>query len=230
MRDQHPNFTFPAPRARVARVARGFTMIEILTVIAIIAVLMSVASVGIQKMDAGQATSTALAVSEALFDEARSAAVGRGTRSRILIHNDPSEEERGRYLRYMAVAVLNQDGEWEVTSRGTTLPSGVYFDAVSSSATSDRVTGIGTYGTASIELPGENRSSTSCYYYEFNAEGLCVNGDSGETPGAAFILVGGVLTPNEDTPRMKDNNRVGFIVWRNGRSSLIRNPDQIASN
>ena len=81
-------------------------MVELLAVIAVIAILMSVAAVGIQKMDQGQATSTGLSVSEALFDEARSAAIGRGTRSRVYLHNDPSPEQRDRFLRLMAVATL----------------------------------------------------------------------------------------------------------------------------
>ena len=46
---------------RVAvRLRRAFTMVEILAVIAVIAILMSVAAVGIQKMDQGQSTAAAL--------------------------------------------------------------------------------------------------------------------------------------------------------------------------
>ena len=210
-------------------------MVEILAVIAVIAILMSVAAVGIQKMDAGQATGTAAAVSEAIFDEARSAAVGRGTRARVVIHNDSSPDRRDRYLRYMAVCVEIDDGgspTWEFASRGTTLPSGVFYDQEATDAATATVPDIGTYGTMSITLPGRRNDPVECIYYEFNGEGLCVDGGesnetTGKSPGAAFVLTGGVLPPNEDTPRVKGNNRVGFVVWRNGRSSIFRNPNHI---
>jgi type II secretory pathway pseudopilin PulG len=204
-------------------------MVEILAVIAVIAILMSVAAVGIQKMDQGQATSTALAVSEAIFDEARSSAVGRGTEARVLIHNDPAPDERDRYLRYLVVAV-KENGNWVISSRGTSLPSGVYFDAEATADARTRVSGIGTFGEMSIALPGDKGAQRRCIYYEFNAEGLCVDSEAGGEPGAAFVLSGGVLPTNETKPRVQGNNRVGFVVWRNGRSSIFRNPEQITSN
>ena len=87
----------------------GFTLVEIMAVMMVIAILLSVAAGGIQNIDRGQATTTALAVTESLFDEARSEAVGRGTRARLLIHkelNDKELEDRERYLSYMCVACL----------------------------------------------------------------------------------------------------------------------------
>lgn len=216
----------------------GFTMVEILAVITVIAILMSVASVGIQKMDAGQATGTAAAVSEAIFDEARGAAVGRGTRARVVIHNDPRADQRDRFLRYMAVCVEVEDGAtmtWKFPSRGTTLPSGVFFDEDATLAATTTVPELGTYGTMIISLPGQRNNLVDCIYYEFNSEGVCVDGGvdgdtAGASPGAAFVLAGGVLPPNEDKPRVKGNNRTGFVVWRNGRSSIFRNPDHITPN
>ncbi|MBI24604.1 MAG: hypothetical protein CMN05_13600, partial [Roseibacillus sp.] len=47
-----------------------------MAVMMVIAILLSVAAVGIQSIDRGQATTTALAITEALFDETRSKAVG----------------------------------------------------------------------------------------------------------------------------------------------------------
>ncbi|MDA0767075.1 MAG: type II secretion system protein [Verrucomicrobia bacterium] len=206
---------------------QGFTMVEILAVIAVIAILMSVAAVGIQKMDQGQATSTALSVSEAIFDEARSAAVGRGARARVLIHNDPAEDQRARYLRYLAVAV-EVEGSWEIISRGTTLPSGVFFDVVGVQTATSSVPDIGTYGEMTIALPGDKASPKACYYYEFNAEGLCVDsGNDASLPGAAFVVAGGVMPPSAVEPKVQGNNRAGFVVWRSGRSSLFRNPEHI---
>ena len=210
----------------------GFTMVEILTVIAVMAILMSVAAVGIQKIDRGQATTTALAVAEALFDEARSVAVGRGTRARILVHNnldDSDDDDRVRYLRYLVVVVYDDESSsWELISRGTLLPAGVYFDPDLSDAAASKVGGIGTYGTTTMELPGVSDAAKSCYYYEFNGEGICVDGESaGADPGAAFVLVGGVRPSGQSEIISQGRNQAGFVIWRNGRTSLYRNPDQI---
>lgn len=207
-------------------------MVEVLTVIAVMAILMSVAAVGIQRIDKGQATTSALAISEALFDEARSAAVGRGTRARILIHNkldDRKDGDRERYLRYLAVVVYDEDSKtWERVSRGTLLPSGVYFDPDLSDQAAGSIPDIGTYGTTSMRLPGSDRTSKPCYYYEFNGEGICVDSDSsGAKPGGAFVLVGGIRTPGDKKPIMQGKNQSGFVVWRNGRTSLYRSPEQI---
>ena len=217
---------------------RGFTMVEVLTVVAVMAILMSVVAVGIQNIDRGQATTSALAVSEAVFDEARSAAVGRGARARVLIHNnlnDQDEDDRNRYLRYLAVAVHDAElDEWQLVSRGTQMPAGVYFDPELSEQASSSLPGIGTWGTTTIRLPGRDRGTKSCYYYEFNGEGICIDGGENATevdpevlPGAAFVLVGGARPSGRAKPIMQGKNRTGFVVWRNGRTALYRSPDQI---
>ena len=214
-------------------------MVEVLTVVAVMAILMSVAAVGIQNIDRGQATTSALAISEAVFDEARSAAVGRGTRARVLIHNnldDQDESDRDRYLRYLAVAVYDEElNGWELVSRGTLLPAGVYFDPDLSDQAAMSLPGIGTWGRTNLRLPGEDRSSKSCYYYEFNGEGICIDGgetagavNPGVRPGAAFVLVGGVRPGGRAKPKIQGRNQTGFVVWRNGRTALYRSPDQIS--
>lgn len=213
----------------------GFTMVEILTVVAVMAVLMSVAAIGIQKLDRGQATTTALAISQAVFAEARSVAVGRGTRARVYIHgemNDQDEEDQQRYLRYLIVAVLEdgKENDFEVVSRGTTLPNGVYFDPDASKDASSSVTGIGTWGRGEVDLPGSGSNVRNCYYYEFNGEGICVDGSKdGADPGAAYVLIGGVRQRDAEKPKMMGNNQTGFVVWRNGQTAIYRNPDQIGN-
>jgi hypothetical protein len=68
----------------------------------------------------------------------------------------------------------------------------------------------------------------SYYYYEFNAEGICT------TPGASFVVGAGsrsVKTPTEK-PRVTSAGKRdfgGFVVWRNGRTSVFRSPAQIAT-
>jgi len=207
-----------------------------MAVMAVIAVLLSVAAVGIQNIDRGQATTSAAAVTEALFDEARSAAVGRGTRARLLIHNDLNDgdpEDRARFLTFMCVAVLTSDaegnpgGQWEVITRGTSLPNGVYFSEKESEEVASKIN-VGKFGRMSIALPGDSRQAKQCIYYEFNSEGVCVDSDSnGAAPGAAVVLIGGARLRDEEEPRLRGNNKVGFVIWRNGRTSLFRNPEQI---
>jgi hypothetical protein len=59
--------------------------------------------------------------------------------------------------------------------------------------------------------------------YEFNSEGICL------TPGASFIIGTGVR-PDGQEPRATGEGKrdfAGFVVWRNGRTSLFRGPDEI---
>ena len=99
--------------ASISRFARrGFTLVEVLAVVSIIAILLSVAAVGIQRIDRGQATTSALALSEAVFNEARSLAIARGTRARVVIHNelnDADTQERERYRALLWVSVFTLD-------------------------------------------------------------------------------------------------------------------------
>ena len=221
----------PPPRRRA-----GFTLVEIMTVMMVIAILISVAAVGIQSIDRGQATTTAASVTEALFDEARSVAVGRGIRARLLIHkelNDAEEEDRQRYLSYMCVAVEGTDqggevqgGGWEVITRGTKLPAGVFFSVEESERVADAID-VGKPGTMRIKLPGLDEFK-ECYYYEFNPEGVCVDSENAAgQPGAAVVLISGARPKGQEEPKLLKNNKVGFVVWRNGRTSIFRSPEQI---
>ena len=59
--------------------------------------------------------------------------------------------------------------------------------------------------------------------YEFNSEGICT------TPGASFILGSGARAQGQQPTVTGAGKRdfAGFIVWRNGRTSLFRGPDEI---
>ena len=206
-----------------------------MAVMMVIAILLSVAAVGIQSIKGGQSTTTALSITEALFDEARSAAVGRGTRARLLIHKDlnDADYEGDRYLSYMYVAVegTNQAGEaqgggWTVETRVTKLPTGVYFSIEESERVAAAI-GLGKPGTMSIKLPGSD-ALKECYYFEFNPEGVCVDSENAASdPGAAVVLIRGALPRDAEEPTILKNNKVGFVIWRNGRTSIFRSPEQI---
>ena len=222
----------PPPRRRA-----GFTLVEIMTVMMVIAILLSVAAVGIQNIDRGQATTTAASITEALFDEARSAAVGKGIRARLLIHkelNDEDPEDFKRYLRRIYLAVEDtaqagdaQGGGWVVIERSIkALPNGVYFSAEESERVADAIK-VGQPGTMRIKLPGLD-AFKECYYFEFNAEGVCIDSENAAAqPGAAVVLISGARSKNQEEPKILKNNKVGFVVWRNGRTSIFRSPKQI---
>ncbi|NNC88692.1 MAG: type II secretion system protein [Akkermansiaceae bacterium] len=204
----------------------GFTLVEVLAVIAIIAVLLSVAAMGIQRIDRGQATTSALAIAEAVFEEARGVAISRGTAARVVINNNA--EDRERYRTFMFVSAQDETGKWEVVSRGTKMPGGVYFDPALSEAGSQLVENLGSWGNEPMVMPGRSRQAVDAYYYEFNSEGICLDAaKSDPKPGAAFVVIGGILPSGQTEPILQGNNKEGFIIWRNGRTSLFRSPGQI---
>ena len=226
-------------RRKTCATPGGFTLVELLTVMAIVSILLSVAAVGISRIDRGQATTTSLALTEALFNEARALAIGEGTRTRVVIHNDLNDSDNpDRYLRYLAIAVEEKNssgtgtGNWTVASRGTLLPSGVFFDHDSSKKVSAKVeganpmsgsiTGFGEWNTGTIDFPGLPRSAQSCYYYEYNSEGICV-AEGSSKPGGAFVVSQGSRGAKDSDPILDDKNKTGFVIWRNGSTSIYRN-------
>lgn len=224
-------------RLQNSRPSLGFTLIELLAVISIIAVMLSVAAVGIQNIDKGQATVSGIAQVQALLDETRSLAVGRGTRARLCIHADQTEEKR--YLRFAVIAYERityddqgeiEDKEWRVESRGTTFPSGVYFHPEYTTQAASSIDGLGEFGSRdeSIKFPGSNKTNRNpdYFYWEFNSEGICIQ-EGATDPGAALVICRGQIRPNTTEPIVTGNDVAGIVVWRNGRTSPIRNTEFI---
>jgi prepilin-type N-terminal cleavage/methylation domain-containing protein len=226
----------------------GFTLIELLTVMAIISILLTVASVGISGISKGTALASALTTSEALFSEARSTAIGAGTRARLVIHNDLDDKESPeRYLRYLAIAVEEKDEDgngtdtWKIASRGSLLPAGVYFDVEASRSLSEEVdssnstsgngavSGFGEWALGTMDFPGPPMATEqSCYYYEFNAEGICIIEGTTE-PGAAFVVSEGNRPLGKD-PILDKENKSDFVIWRSGSSSLYKSIKDLQTN
>lgn len=221
--------TPPANRPTSCR--SGFSLIELLTVIAIISVLMTVAAVGIGGLISGKGVTTAVSTTEAVFAEARTLAMGKLTNAAVLVSiQDPNNMET--YLRRLVVAykeidpVTNkQSEEWTLSSRGVTLPEKVYYSQALSKR--DHKTGAG--GMDSVTLAGTNvkRDYQGQYLkYEFNAEGICT------TPGASFVIGTGTRTAGgtETKPHVISSAKRdfgGFVIWRNGSTSVFRTPLQI---
>jgi prepilin-type N-terminal cleavage/methylation domain-containing protein len=219
------------PAAHTVSHRSGFSLVELLTVIAIISVIMTVATVGIGGLLGGKGVSTAVSTSEAVFAEARSLALSKRTNAAVMV-SVQDYKNADTYLRRLVVAYKELDAttnqqskNWTLSSRGVTLPSKVYYsEALSkknhkiSSGTMDKVMLSGT--NIKRDYQGEY------FVYEFNAEGICT------TPGASFVVGTGARNTGgtERRPRVIGSSKRdfgGFVIWRNGSTSLFRNPSQI---
>lgn len=213
------------------RRAAAFTLVEMLVVITIITILLTVGALGLKNLSKGSGVSAGLPVAEAVFAEARSMAIGKGTNARVLIHaenNSADETHRERYLKYMAVAYEeldadgNPNGNWILAARGSSLPDGVYFTKTLSENNAPALS------TMTITLPGN--SSSTCYYYQFNSEGMITDPQVSGDSVPRFVIRVGSLPPGADEPIASsdaEKNMGGFVIWRSGRTSVFRHPDQI---
>jgi prepilin-type N-terminal cleavage/methylation domain-containing protein len=212
----------------------GFTLVEMLVVIVIMSILMTAGAIGIGNMG-GKGVSSGVATAESLFDEARSIAVGQRIYARVMIAKELKNSKSDNLRRMVVVSEkLKSDGtrdlddsgrpnDWVVSSRGAVLPDQVYFSDTYSKDTDG--------GDIKDEpLKGASKSyEGSYYYYEFNSEGIC------ETPGAKFVIGTGSRSINNPTeqPRVTSEGKRdfgGFVVWRNGRTSIYRTPEQISNS
>ncbi|MBT8038387.1 MAG: type II secretion system GspH family protein [Verrucomicrobiae bacterium] len=215
-------------------VAPAFTLVELLVVIAIISVMLTMGTLGLKNLSKASGVSAGLPIAEAIFAEARAMAVGKGVRTRVLVHgqNDRDDEfHRERFLRYMVVQYVSDDkdtpddlddDEWTTASRGSSLPKGVYFIKRLSE------TSAITLETVSVELPG--KSETTCYVYEYNAEGMIASPEADGNDVPRFVVQAATLPPGADEPVATSGNAKnlgGFVIWRSGRTSLFRHPEQI---
>jgi prepilin-type N-terminal cleavage/methylation domain-containing protein len=213
----------------------GFTLVEILTVIAIITILMAAGAIGIGNLNAGKGVTSAVATCEALFEEARTIAVSKRCRTRVMVNVDDATNDI--YLRRVVIAhqQINADGtvhptNWVLSSRGYDMPKGTFFSRIYSTAMRngslsavDEVVGmtmVNETGTAVAAYTGDYA------YYEFNAEGIL------EYPGSQFVVGSGVRPRGQEPTTTKGAARdfSGFKIWRNGRTSTFRSPDQISSD
>jgi prepilin-type N-terminal cleavage/methylation domain-containing protein len=217
----------PAQRSETfpKRSSRGFTLVELLVVIAIISILMTVGAIGIGGLTGGKGVGSAVARAEATFDEARSIAVGNRTRARVLIATElPNARENELRRLLVAYEGLNAQGEpetdnWVLASRGELLPEQVFFSQTFST---------GRNGTGNLQVmtldATHNLNQGTYLYYEFNGEGIF------QEPGARFIVGAGVKPGSAQSPMVTSAAKKdfgGFAIWRNGRTSVFRSPDQM---
>lgn len=202
----------------------GFTLVEILAVIAIITILMAAGAIGIGNLNAGKGVTSAVATCESLFEEARTIAVSKRCKARVMIDVDDSASEN--YLRRVIIIheKINDDGSvaadtWVQANRAYDMPKGTFF-SVEYSALEN--------GGKIPETPLSGADIKTDYrgdyaYYEFNGEGIF------EAAGSSFVVGSGIRPKGQEpkTTRGAARDFAGFVIWRNGRTSIFRSPAQI---
>jgi prepilin-type N-terminal cleavage/methylation domain-containing protein len=220
--------------------SRAFTLVEMLVVIAIMSILMTAGAIGLGGMG-GKGVTSGVATAESLFAEARAIAVGQRTTARVLIAerltNNPADN-----LRRIVVASAEIDPltgkertpqTWILSSRGAVLPDQTFFSVEYSKI--DSQSGSGSIKTMTLPTSAKAAFQGSYYYYEFNAEGICSSGiTSTDYKAPSFVIGSGArnLKNANDRPKVTSAGKRdfgGFVIWRNGQSSIFRSPDQIAS-
>ena len=217
----------------------GFTLVEMIVVIAIIAVLATAGMVGLGGTG-GKSVTSAVATTESLFNEARELAVTKNLRTCVLIAKDLTNNS-AENLRRMVVAYeeTNVDGtakdstnatpNWTLSSRGVTLPDQTFFSQKFSKTNHKTGPAPDTIATTSALTAAKAAYLGSYYIYVFNNQGIC------ETPGTSVVIGAGSrnLNSSTDKPKVTSSGRRdfgGFVVWRNGQTSVFRNPSQISSS
>jgi hypothetical protein len=117
-----------------------------------------------------------------------------------------------------------------LSSRGAVLPDQTFFSETYSKVSNpDGSTKAIEKIKSAGNIVGAKKSFEGEYFiYEFNAQGICT------TPGARFIVGSGSRNATKDPdaapPRVIASGKRdfgGFVIWKNGRTSVFRAPDQM---
>ncbi len=212
----------------------AFTLIEMMVVIAIMSILMTAGVIGLAGMG-GKGVASGVAIADSLFDEARSIAVSKRTSSRLMVANDlthnPGDNFRRIVVMYSEIDPTTgsqySPKKWTLSSRGALLPDQTFFSSSYSKKNHETQTNFDTEQKVTMSSTEVKASYEGSYTsYEFNAEGIS------QVPGASFVIGAGARAASSatDLPRVISSAKRdfgGFVVWRNGKTSLFRSPDQM---
>jgi prepilin-type N-terminal cleavage/methylation domain-containing protein len=219
---------------------RAFTLIEMLVVIVIASILITAAATGLKDVG-GNGVTSGVATVESLFAEARAMAIAQRTTTRVLVAEKLSNNSQDN-LRRVLVASAEIDPltgtektpqNWIIASRGAILPDQTFFSAEfskrDSQADDGRLEIMTMSPTAKATFQG------TYFFYEYNAEGVCSSGITENGYRAPSFVVGSgsrSLANAGDRPRITSSgkrNFGGFVIWRNGQTSIYRSPEQISN-
>lgn len=216
-----------------------------LVVVAIISILMTAGSIGLSNIG-GRGVTSGVDTVEALVDEARTLAIGKNIRTALLVAreltNNPTEDRRRILVAHEEldddenpITPANQPPNWVLTSRGALLPDQTFYSEAFSKKNHEAGSGEIDH-IAHAKIVDAKFSYQGTYYcYGFNAQGMPIDVDGNAIAGASFVIGTGsrLLTQPATTrpPKVVGSARRdfgGFVIWRNGRTSVFRSPDQIS--
>jgi hypothetical protein len=118
---------------------------------------------------------------------------------------------------------------WILSNRGSILPEKTYYSQVASKDGAGGQVGTGN-AMPTVPLGAANGAKSGYigdyYVYEFNSQGIC------SKPGATFIIGSGSKQLADVSPRVTNSSKKdfgGFVIWRNGKTSLFRSPAQMGT-
>lgn len=231
-------------KSRPAKAKSAFSLVELLVVIAIISILMTAGSIGLSGLG-GKGVTSGVTNAEALFNEARASAVGKNLRSCVLVAKSLTNNSSENLRRIMVATekvdpVTGQpekgaDGKpvatptWVLSSRGTVLPEQTYFSSKFSKK--EHSGGGGSIDTLTLSSEVKSVYQGEYYIYRFNSQGILIDPANPEYKGgASFVIGAGAKRANSPDPVITSSAKRdlgGFVIWRNGGTSVFRGPDQI---
>jgi prepilin-type N-terminal cleavage/methylation domain-containing protein len=229
-------------KSRPAKAENAFSLVELLVVIAIISILMTAGSIGLSGLG-GKGVTSGVTNAEALFSEARSAAVGKNLRSCVLVAKSLTNNSSENLRRIMVgTEPVDADGKptnppgatinnWVLSNRGAVLPEQTYFSSELSKKDHSGVGGP----VDTVTLSGVKSSYQGEYYvYIFNSQGILIDPTNPNyNGGASFVIGAGAKRANATQPVVTSSAKRdfgGFVIWRNGGTSVFRGPDQISTS